>query len=79
LLSREERERSWLTYLAYRCIGRGLAWTQIIKCIVRILQEFDRFELAEGITDYDMNLIERGALAKPRSTKMWVNAYAKAS
>lgn len=50
----------------------------IMKCIARILQEFDRFELAEGMTDYDMDLIERGALAKPRSTKMWVNAYPKA-
>lgn len=78
LLPREEWESSWLTYLAYRCIGRGLAWTQIMKCIVRILQEFDRFELAEGMTDYDMDLIERGALAKPRSTQMWVNTYAKA-
>lgn len=49
----------------------------IMKCIARTLQGLDRFELAEGMTDYDMDLTERGALAKPRSTKMWVKAYAK--
>lgn len=50
----------------------------IMKSVARTLQEFDRFELAEGMMNYDMDLIERGALSKPRSTKMWVKAYAKA-
>lgn len=46
----------------------------ILKGIVRLLVEFDRFELREDMTDDDMVLIERGALAKPRSTKMFVRA-----
>lgn len=47
----------------------------IMKGIVRLLVEFDRFELREDMTDDDMVLIERGALAKPRSTKMFVKAF----
>ncbi|KAJ4124781.1 hypothetical protein BFJ70_g7771 [Fusarium oxysporum] len=79
----EKKDRMYRAFVPFSagqrgCIGRGLAWMHIMKCIARTLQEFDRFELAEGMTDYDMDLIERGALAKPRSTKMWVNAYAKA-
>ncbi|CAK7203110.1 hypothetical protein SEUCBS139899_005839 [Sporothrix eucalyptigena] len=57
------------------CIGRGLAWMHIVKGLARILREFDRFELSEGMTADDMELVERGALAKPKSTKMWVKAY----
>ncbi|EXA32709.1 hypothetical protein FOQG_14383 [Fusarium oxysporum f. sp. raphani 54005] len=79
----EKKDRMYRAFVPFSagqrgCIGRGLAWMHIMKCVARTLQEFDRFELAEGMTDYDMDLIERGALAKPRSTKMWVNAYAKA-
>ncbi|RYC93541.1 hypothetical protein BFJ63_vAg3521 [Fusarium oxysporum f. sp. narcissi] len=79
----EKKDRMYRAFVPFSagqrgCIGRGLAWMHIMKCIARTLQEFDRFELAEGMADYDMDLIERGALAKPRSTKMWVNAYAKA-
>ncbi|RBQ69331.1 hypothetical protein FVER14953_04347 [Fusarium verticillioides] len=79
----EKKDRMYRAFIPFSagqrgCIGRGLAWMHIMKCIARILQQFHRVELAEGMTDYDMDLIERGALAKPRSTKMWVNAYAKA-
>lgn len=45
--------------------------------LVKCLEEFDRFELANGMTDDDMTLIERGALAKPKSTKLWVKCHSK--
>lgn len=54
------------------CIGRGLAWMHLLKGVARILLEIDCFELGEDMTDDDMRLIERGALAKPKSTKLWV-------
>lgn len=44
----------------------------LLKGIARILQEFDTFELGENMTNDDMRLIERGALAKPKATKLWV-------
>lgn len=47
--------------------------------LVKCLQEFDRFELSDSMTDDDMVLIERGALAKPRSTKLWVKCHSKES
>lgn len=54
------------------CVGRGLAWIHMQKTIARILEEFEGFELTRGMTDDDMELIERGALAKPKGTKLWV-------
>jgi len=45
--------------------------------LARVLEEFDEFELTNGMTDDDMVLIERGALAKPKSTKLWVKFQAK--
>ncbi|ENH74671.1 Cytochrome P450 67 [Fusarium oxysporum f. sp. cubense race 1] len=79
----EKKDRLYRAFVPFSagqrgCIGRGLAWMHIMKSVARTLQEFDSFELAEGMTDYDMDLIERGPLAKPRYTEMWVNAYAKA-
>lgn len=61
-----------------RCIGRGLAWMHMTKAIAKLLTEFDRFEIREDMTDDDMVLIERGALAKPKSTKLWARCYSKA-
>lgn len=49
----------------------------MLKAIAKLLEHFDRFELREDMTDDDMVLIERGALAKPKSTKLWVRCYAK--
>ncbi|RKK76757.1 hypothetical protein BFJ69_g6706 [Fusarium oxysporum] len=79
----EKKDRMYRAFVPFSagqrgCIGRGLAWMHIMKSVARTLQEFDSFELAEGMTDYDMDLIERGPLAKPRYTEMWVNVYAKA-
>lgn len=54
------------------CVGRGLAWIHMQKTLARLLDEFEGFELTRGMTDEDMELIERGALAKPRGTKLWV-------
>ena len=45
--------------------------------LVKVLEKFDNFELSDGMTDDDMELIERGALAKPKSTKLWVKCRAK--
>ena len=59
------------------CIGRGLAWMHMQLALAKVLEEFDGFELTNGMTDDDMVLIERGALAKPKSTKLWVKYYAK--
>ncbi|KAJ2890852.1 uncharacterized protein MKZ38_001275 [Zalerion maritima] len=54
------------------CVGRGLAWIHMQKTLARLLEEFEGFEMSRGMTDEDMELIERGALAKPRGTKLWV-------
>lgn len=54
------------------CLGRGLAWIHMQKTLARLLDEFEGFEMTRGMTDNDMEMIERGALAKPRGTKLWV-------
>jgi cytochrome P450 len=61
----------------HRCLGRGLAWMHIQMALAKVLENFDDFELTNGMTDDDMILIERGALAKPKSTKLWVKFHAK--
>lgn len=45
--------------------------------LVRILQEFESFEIDECMTEEDMELVERGALAKPRGTKLVVRFLEK--
>jgi hypothetical protein len=45
--------------------------------LVKCLEEFDSFELANSMVDDDMVLIERGALAKPKSTKLWMKCHPK--
>lgn len=54
------------------CIGRGVAWMHMEKTLARILLEFTDLTLCRDMTERDMDLVERGALAKPRSTKLWV-------
>lgn len=66
-------------YETYRCIGRGVAWMQILRTLVRILQEFQSIELTRGMTDEDMVLVERGALAKPQGGKLWVRFKAQSA
>lgn len=45
--------------------------------IAKLIEHFDGFELTRGMTDDDMELVERGALAKPKSTKLWVRVFPK--
>jgi hypothetical protein len=45
--------------------------------LARCLEEFDGFELSPEMTEDDMQLVERGALAKPKSTKLWVTCIPK--
>ncbi|KAK5446757.1 hypothetical protein LTS15_009690 [Exophiala xenobiotica] len=77
--TKEEMHRAFVPFSAGQrgCIGRGLAWMHMMKAVAKLLEEFDRFEVREDMTDDDMVLIERGALAKPKSTKLWVRCIPK--
>ncbi|CZR68102.1 uncharacterized protein PAC_18001 [Phialocephala subalpina] len=77
--TKERMNKAFIPFSAGQrgCLGRGLAWMHMQMGLVKCLEEFDRFELANGMTDEDMVLIERGALAKPKSTKLWVTCHAK--
>ncbi|KAI1860210.1 hypothetical protein JX265_010134 [Neoarthrinium moseri] len=59
------------------CIGRGLAWIHMQITIAKLLENFDSFKLTKGMTDEDMELVERGALAKPKATKLSVRVFPK--
>ena len=56
-----------------------MAWMHMMKALAAVVLAFERFELREDMTDDDMVLIERGALAKPKSTKLWIRCYARTS
>lgn len=45
---------------------------RLLRATAALVQKFEGFELTRGMTDDDMVLVERGALAVPKGGKLWV-------